>query len=197
MPRGVQDRREKAALEAARALERECSPMRSRLEELIQTYGLKDDGGIGLRLARVDVDLYRNLLSLAGEGLEIVRRYRSHFPRLSLYSDGMLWYRLFEVINAAGGRIWRDKDEVNIPSDTLTALALLLVETSWFSTSTGGDIEIRNLEALASTILAYGGSGLEADLQRRAHAMRVKRVAKFLGEAMRLVAEYRNGARIG
>jgi len=182
---------DKGTVQTARALERECSALRSRLEELLAAYGWQDNDGLSPFLSRVDVDLYANLVSLASEGLKIVRGYRSHFPRVSLYSDGMFWYQLFEVINAAGGRIWKAKDEVNIPRDIVVALGDLLVKISWFSTATGGDIEVRNMEALGSIFLALGDSGWETDLRRRARAMRVKRVMQFLDETMRMVGEHR------
>ena len=184
---------ERNTSEAAQALERECSGLRSRLDGYLQTYGQNPESSLGLALSRVDVALYENLVSLATEGLKCVRRYRSHFPRLSLYADGMFWYHLFEVINAAGRRIWQDKDEVHIPRSIVTALGVVLVEMSWFSTATGGDIENRNMEALGSTFLAFGDAGLEADLRRKARAMRAKRVTQFLDDTMAMVRQLGRG----
>jgi hypothetical protein len=130
---------------------------------------------------------------LASEGLGILRPYRTHFPPLSLYSDGMFWYELFQVINAAGGRVWQDKDIVVLPDEVVRTMGSLLVEVSWFSTATGGDIQIRNLEALASALLAFGSDELEEHLQRMARRMRVKRVSQFVNEAMKMVTRYRGG----
>jgi hypothetical protein len=103
------------------------------------------------------------------------------------------FYRLFEVINAAGGRIWQDKDAVHIPRSMVTALGVVLVEMSWFSTATGEDIQSRNMEALGSTFLAFGDANLEADLRRKARAMRAKRVTQFLDDTMAMVRELGRG----
>lgn len=171
--------------------EREFSGLRARLKQLEAVYEKKVDGLPGPFLSHVDVELYRDLLALAREGLRIVKGYRAHFPALSLYADGMFWFGLFQFINAAGGRFWRDRDQVRIAEDITRKLALVLVEISWFSTATRGDIEQRNLEALGSTLLAFGDDKLEEQLRRKARAMRAKRVNQFMDETLRVVAGYR------
>jgi len=171
--------------------ERECSGLRARLKQLEATYEKKVDDLPGPFLSHVDVELYRDLLMLAREGLTIVKAYRAYFPALSLYDDGMFWFRLFQFINAAGGRFWRDGDQVKIAEDITRELALVLVEISWFSTATGGDIVQRNLEALESTLLAFGDGKLEEQLRRKARAMRLKRVNQFMDQTLRVVARHR------
>ena len=70
-------------------------------------------------------------------------------------------------------------------------LALNLVEISWYSTATGGDIEQRNVEALASTLLAFCDDKLEVQLRQKARGMRVKRVTQFMEETFRVAAMHR------
>jgi hypothetical protein len=171
--------------------ERKCSGLRARLKQLEAIYEKKVDDLPGPFLSHVDLELYRDLLMLAREGLTIVKAYRAYFPALSLYEDGMFWFGLFQFINAAGGRFWDDGDQVKIPEDITRELALVLVEISWFSTATGGDIVQRNLEALGSTVLAFGDGKLEEQLRRKARAMRLKRVNQFMDQTLRVVAPHR------
>lgn len=171
--------------------ERDCSALRARLRQIEAIYENKIDDLPGPFLSHVDVELYQDLLLLAGEGLKIVKGYRAYFPPLSLYDDGMFWFGLFQFINAAGGRLWDNGDKVKIPEGITRKLALALVEISWFSTATGGDIEKRNVEALASTLLAFGDDKLEEQLRRKARGMRVKRVTQFMDETFRMAAMFR------
>ena len=76
-------------------LERECSGLKARLTQLEAIYEQKHDDSPGLFLFHADVELYRNLLLLTDEGLTVVKAHRAHFPALSLYDDGMFWFRLF------------------------------------------------------------------------------------------------------
>jgi len=172
-------------------LKGKCAALHARLKQLSAVYEQKIDDLPGPFLFRVDLGLYQDLLGLASEGLRIVQGYRVQFPVFSLYSDGMFWYDLFQFINAAGGRVWKNKDEVNIPQGVTATLADILVDVSWFSTATGGDIEQRNLEALASTLLAFGNDELERELRRKARTIRLKRVDQFMKETFRTVARYR------
>ncbi len=165
--------------------------MHVRLKQLSAVYEEKIDGRPGPFLSRADVGLYQDLLGLASEGLGVIQRYRAQFPALSLYSDGMFWYDLFQFINAAGGRVWQDKDKLNIPPGITTALALILVDMSWFSTVRPSDIQKRNSEALASMLLAFGNDELARELRRRARTMRLKRVDQFMEETFQTVARYR------
>ena len=49
------------------------------------------------------------------------------------------------------------------------------------------------MEALGSTFLAFGDADLEAELRRRARAMRAKRVVQFLDDTMAMVRELGGG----
>src|SRR5262249_26200552 len=140
-----------------------------------------------------DGRLFRDLLRLAEAGVTALQDVRDQFPSVSLYDDGMFWYELFEFINAACGRIWEDHDDVTLPVNVKESLALILVEVSWFSTATGGDIEKRNNEALASTLLAFGDEDLEAKVRRKARSMRAQRVIRFMNWTFDTVARVRRG----
>ena len=179
--------------EAGRDLSREFSGLHAQLKELLTACEQKVDDLPGPFLQRVDLAaLYRRLLALAIEGLRVVQKHRSYFSRESLYEDGMFWYDLFQLINAAGGRVWQHGDDVtNVPADIAKSLARVLVDISRFSTATGGDILQRNAEALASTLLAFGPHNLEKDLRKRVRALRLKRVMEFMDETLRIVTLYR------
>jgi hypothetical protein len=159
-------------------------PLHNRLRRIAKAYEKKE---------HVDGRLFQDLLRLARDGLNALQDVRDQFPAISLYDDGMFWYELFEYTNASCGRIWQGHDDVTLPANVKENLALILVEVSWFSTATGGDIEKRNGEALASTLLAFADEDLEVKVRRKARSMRAQRVIRFMTRTCDTVAQYRRG----
>lgn len=164
--------------------------LRSRLKLIERRYN-PDDKNLHFEcFAYGDVDLYPQLLSLATDGLKAARRHHAYFENRSLYPDEMFWYDLFLAISAAANKVRTDKAQPYIPKTFVDQLLVCLVQIARYSTINGGDITLRNHEALGNTLLAFYSNDRVRVVRREAASLPapVKRLVK---DAIRRVEELR------
>ena len=129
--------------------------MHARLLGLQQRYNPNANNLHFDALSHGDADLYPSIVTLADEGLRVVRQHHTFFSKHGLYADGMFWYDLILLISAAAGRIEIDHAQAYVPVELIDRLILILARMTRYSTVHGGDITKRNDEALGNTLLAF------------------------------------------
>ncbi len=131
-------------------------------------------------LPRADAELYRELLVLSREGLEKVKHHGEYFSSHSLYDDGMFWYDLFLLINAAALKIIRDGIQTEIPREIAMELIENLIEITTYSTVHLGDIIKRNHEALGNSLIAFYSKKTLELVYRRMRAISSNRAKELI-----------------
>ena len=162
-------------------ISRHFEQVQSDLWQLEKVYNPKQSNLHFHELTGTDAALYAKLLLLAQKGLEIVRRNRKHFSQFPLYDDGMFWYHLFLLLNAAScaviGQPERKKD---VPPEIIRELIEILIDISEFSTVHDGDIVKRNHEALCNTLYAFYSPELAELARTRAKAIGSEKAQRFV-----------------
>lgn len=168
----------------------------SRLRRLDKIYNPQGENLHVSALERADAGLYSELLVLAQEGLETIRKHSDYFSRHALYDDGMFWYNFLLMTSSAASRVSIDKTQRHIPEDAVKKLTEVLVDISEFSTVPPGniaersheasgkigyaDIAKRNHEVLGNTLWVFYSKHLIDLVRKRNRAIGLKKVMEFV-----------------
>jgi hypothetical protein len=147
--------------------------LHGRLRLLEQRYNPKNENLHFTGIEYGDADLYPQLLSLAGDALNTVKRDHANF-------DEMFWYDLFLLVSAAAHRVRADKADRYIPEVLVNKLIVILIRIAAYTTIEELDITKRNYEALANTLLAFYNKDRVRFIPRQAQSspQAVKRLVK-------------------
>lgn len=164
-----------------------------RLRLLERTYNPR---GVNLHfdpLPAADAALLEGLLAIGCESWMVASHYLTAYCCLPGSEDDCfnLFYDLFQLVGGAAGRINRESDQSPVSIEVIRRLSELLVHTAQYSVRSGGDIYLRNNEALASIILNFYDPDVLRRVRSRARAIGSAQVKRFVEETIARVEEVR------
>lgn len=169
----------------SKAIVRDFRPLLARLRRLERRYNPIHRDLHFYGVAKVDPQLFEELYRLAQDGLQTVRKHSVYFLGHDLYDDGMFWYELMLLIAAAAVGVMA-KPSARISRALAGRLATVVTDVSEF-TVLGGDMTLRNREALGNLLLAFPGKTLQARILGRVKRLNNPDVMRFVQNTVRIV----------